>query len=117
MSFHGPPRITLEHGGTPYMLDTDHLTRRTIFTPPAPSPGAPAPLETVQESWTSLAKDAARGTDVSVRVGAGAVAQLRKSDEWRRGVEEVEKRCLGRRTKAEGERVGGELAKLVLGRR
>ncbi|KPV77387.1 uncharacterized protein RHOBADRAFT_51248 [Rhodotorula graminis WP1] len=108
MTFHAPPPIHLSLLGHSFMLDTDHLVRRTVITPAASSStsasasrddGADAPatsLVTVQEAWHSLTRDGTRGTDVFALVGEGDVRGLQGDGTWKRGLEEVERRCLGR---------------------
>ncbi|GAA5889822.1 hypothetical protein JCM8208_001141 [Rhodotorula glutinis] len=110
MTFHAPPPVHLSLLGDSFMLDTDHLVRRTVITPaaspssssssPSPSPDdtadAPSRLVTVQEAWHSLTRDGTRGTDVFALVGEGDVRTLQSEGTWKRGLEEVERRCLGR---------------------
>lgn len=103
MTFHAQPPLRLSLLGDSFMLDTDHVVRRTVITP-APSTSstddkaedARSNLVTVQEAWHSLMKDAARGTDVFALVGEGDVGALQADGSWKRGLEEVERRCLGR---------------------
>ncbi|GAA5821951.1 hypothetical protein JCM11251_004792 [Rhodosporidiobolus azoricus] len=109
------PPITFTHNGVPYMLDTDRRIRRTVLTPPHSSSSSPSdslpPFEQVQEAWTSLwpsppgQAEGARGVDVFLAITPLAASEggergmsleeLQKSGRWRKGLEEVEARCLG----------------------
>ncbi|BGP39014.1 hypothetical protein JCM10450v2_002971 [Rhodotorula kratochvilovae] len=117
MTFHGPNPVHLRLDGTDYLLDTDHLVRRTLITPPASSSSSaaayPTTLPTVQEAWHSLTRDGTRGTDVFYAVGRDSVRALQRDGHWKRGLEEVEKRCVGREGRREKE---GEVGRLVFGR-
>ncbi|GAA5841183.1 hypothetical protein JCM9279_000569 [Rhodotorula babjevae] len=103
MTFHAQPPVHLSLVGDSFLLDTDHLVRRTVITP-APSStaadqaddDAPSSLVTVQEAWHSLTRDGTRGTDTFALVGEGEVGALQADGSWKRGLEEVERRCLGR---------------------
>ncbi|GAA5821969.1 hypothetical protein JCM3770_003027 [Rhodotorula araucariae] len=120
MTFHGQMPVRMRLGGTDYLLDTDHLIRRTILTPPPLSAGAesgtayPTQLVTIQEAWHSLARDGTRGTDVSYAVADRArVAALVRDGHWKTGLEEVERRCAGRGAR---DRTPREVGRVVFGR-
>jgi hypothetical protein len=83
-----------------YLLDSDRSIRHTVVTPPTlsatpPSSSSTLILPQIQECWRDRLIEGARGVEVGVLLGEGAIGQLQREG-WSRGLELMEKKALER---------------------
>ncbi|GAA5911453.1 hypothetical protein JCM5296_004738 [Sporobolomyces johnsonii] len=98
------PAPVLTYASEPYFLDSNHLVRRTTITPPRASASFTQVHEALHARGGHDGDE--RAVDVALVLGQGTVEGIRETGAWKRGLEEVERRCVDRTGAGAGAGIG-----------